>query len=341
MIAQLTSNKNALLYIILICITFVLLIPYLKDVALILFLSGTISIMLYSLEIKFENYGISPDLSLMLCMISLITIISLFIFKLIPVYSIEFNHMNQIIEPNVLLSNLKNSLNLQINSHTIHFLIDQYSKFINFLFSRTKNLFFDDSSLLVISITIPVFVFLILRDGARLKRNFLQMLPNIYFEPIMQLFIDIKGILFIWLKEQLIMILIVGVLATVALSSLRVPYPFILGLALGLSHLIPYFGSFIGAIIILTVILLDSGSILTAVALIIALALIRLIYKLLFLSLRSMSIIKVHPIFIIILLLIGASMWGFFGLLFTIPFTTVFFIIIKQSFTTLSDYNLI
>ena len=341
MLIHLASNKNASFYIIFVCIIFILLIPHLKDVTVILFISGMLSILLASLNVHLERLGAGPNLSLLIVMSILIAVILLLSFCIIPIFSDEFSQMSRLNDPSIISTNLKESITPGSGNHTIQLFIDQYCKLLHFLFNRTQTVLYDGSSLLIMIINIPVFVFLLLRDGSRLRKIFLRMLPNLYFEPIMQLIIDLKNSLSVWLKEQIIMILIVGLLTTTALYSLKIPFPLTLGFALGFSHLIPYFGSLIGAFMILTVVLFDSGSILIALTLLVALALIKLVYQLLFLSMKTVNMIKIHPIFLIVFLLIGTYVWGFIGLLFIMPFMTIFFIIIKQSIDTLSDYSLI
>lgn len=283
----------------------------------------------------------SRSLSIAISLAILVSMLLLFFLKLSPLLSNQYYDLNTIIDPVVLISNLNDSIELGSYYQSIEIILDYYCNFLHILHQKTQHVIYDESFVMVLILILPVVVYFTIKDGYRLKKNFLETLPNSYLEPIMQLIVDLRVILYDWIKDQLIIVVTIGGLTTIALYTLGVPYALTLGLALGLAHLIPYFGSIIGAFVLLTVVILDSGSILTAIALVVALATIRLIYQLLFSTLKSIKIIQIHPLFIVILLLIGAYMWGYFGLFFVIPFTTILFIILRQSYILFTKYNII
>ena len=121
-----------------------------------------------------------------------------------------------------------------------------------------------------------------------------------------------------YLKGQLLDVLVMMVLISITLSIVGVKFAIIIGIIAGLGNLIPYCGPFIayGASAIVCLI---NGEPMKMVAAIIALIIIQAVDgNIIGPKLLSQSI-KVHPLLVIISLIIGSAVGGFFGMLFAVP----------------------
>ena len=72
-------------------------------------------------------------------------------------------------------------------------------------------------------------------------------------------FNDTNKIFYKFLSSQIIDALIVGVLATILMSILKVEYAVLLGVMVGLFNIIPYFGAIVGVIIAILITLITGG----------------------------------------------------------------------------------
>ncbi|HCJ52733.1 MAG: hypothetical protein A2898_05150 [Candidatus Kerfeldbacteria bacterium RIFCSPLOWO2_01_FULL_48_11] len=131
-----------------------------------------------------------------------------------------------------------------------------------------------------------------------------------------------------WLRGQLILSLIIGVMSYIGLLILGVEYPLVLALWAGLTEFIPYLGPFIGAIP--AVFIAFNGSPVTALLVV---ALYTLIQQLEnnFLVPRVMSkAVGLNPLIVIIVMLVGAKIAGLVGILLAVPVTLIIEIFLRD-----------
>ncbi|WP_346026576.1 AI-2E family transporter [Beduinella massiliensis] len=128
---------------------------------------------------------------------------------------------------------------------------------------------------------------------------------------------QMKRELFQYLKGQFTVSLFVGVMTAFLLWLLRVPYYLLLGLAMGILDIIPYYGPVLGTIPVL-LFSVDMGFQHMLLALL-AVVLVQQVEANL-LSPRIMgSSTGVHPVAVILLLTLGSSVGGIRGMLLALP----------------------
>src|SRR3989344_4688853 len=122
----------------------------------------------------------------------------------------------------------------------------------------------------------------------------------------------------LWMQGQLILAVIIGVLVYLGLTILGVPYALLLALLAALFELIPVFGPVLAAIPAVAIAFIDSGT--TLALLVVGLYLIiqqfenHLIYPLV-----VTKVVGVPPLLVILALLVGAHLAGFFGVILSVP----------------------
>jgi len=208
----------------------------------------------------------------------------------------------------------------------------------NILRNRRRT-FLTLTSIAISLFLIPFMTFFLLKDGRRLKKSFIQSLPNRYFEMTISLLHKIECQLGSYIRGQMLVSLCIGVLSITALAILGVPYFLIIGAMAGLANMIPYFGPIVGAVPAIILNVIDKGSLSAALVVIMAFLLIRMIDD----TLVSPNILgrslEIHPLLVIIAIFIGGEMFGLMGLLLCIPVTGIIKVTIQELHWSFKHYR--
>lgn len=137
-----------------------------------------------------------------------------------------------------------------------------------------------------------------------------------------------------FISGKIIDSLIIGVLCFIGVSILKMPYPLLISVIVGVTNVIPFFGPYIGAIpSAFLVLLIDPGK-----------CLIFIIFIFLLQQLDGNVIgptilgdsTGVSPFWIIVSILVGGGLFGFIGMLLGVPTFAVIYFLVK----TFSEYHL-
>ncbi len=124
-----------------------------------------------------------------------------------------------------------------------------------------------------------------------------------------------------WMKGQLVLGLIVGVMVFLTLTLFQVPHALLLAVLAAFMELIPVFGPIIAAVP--AVIIGFTQSVTTGLIVIAIYVVIQQFENHLIYPLVVKKIVGVPPIIVIISLIIGAQLAGFLGILLSVPVATV------------------
>lgn len=116
--------------------------------------------------------------------------------------------------------------------------------------------------------------------------------------------------------------LIIGTIATIALTIMGSPYALVLGLMIGLFNYVPYFGSIVATIIAILVVALTQGLTMGLVATIVLIVLQQLDANVIQPRLMSGSF-SLSPLLIIISITVGGAIASIFGMIVAIPIMAV------------------
>lgn len=125
-----------------------------------------------------------------------------------------------------------------------------------------------------------------------------------------------------WLQGQLILSLLVGILVYLGLMILGVPNALMLAMLAALFELIPLFGPVLAAVPAIAVALIDGGTSLGIMTLLLYIIIQQFENHLLH-PLVVNKVVGVPPIIVIIALLIGGKLAGFIGILLAVPIAAV------------------
>ncbi|HEV2036551.1 MAG TPA: AI-2E family transporter [Candidatus Dormibacteraeota bacterium] len=93
-----------------------------------------------------------------------------------------------------------------------------------------------------------IVAFLLALDAAAIKRVLRRLVPNDYRTDFDQIWRRIRKMLYAYMRGQLIIAALIGVLSGIACAVLGLPDAIALGLVAGITALIPYLGPFVGAV---------------------------------------------------------------------------------------------
>ena len=170
-------------------------------------------------------------------------------------------------------------------------------------------------------ILFPILVYFFLFDRKNIIDGFIkiipgkrQMLSNIWAEMDIQLSNYVRG--------KTIEIFIVGIAAAIIFVSLGLKYSALLSVLVGLSVIIPFVGAFLVTIPIVIVGLLQFGLSTEFYLLIGLYLLLQALDGNLLVPIIFSETVKLHPVVIILAVFIFGSMFGFWGVFFSIPIAT-------------------
>ncbi|HHY26937.1 MAG TPA: AI-2E family transporter [Desulfitobacterium dehalogenans] len=281
--------------------------------------------------------GVGRKMSIAFVFIGILLTLALLIFIVIPKLYIELSKLTQVLPetirtleqaiqdfranfratglPNQVVSVLDEHLG-EGESFLIHWLED-------FLDNLPKAL--TSMSLFILS---PVIAIYLLADWNRLRVGFLRIVPQrkrVAWQRVVQ---DISHIVRSFIRGNVIVALIVGILSGVGVKLVGMDYALLIGVICGVFDLIPYFGPLIGAVPSVLLGLVESPMMALKVAVVI------LIVQQLESSIISPKLmgdsVGLHPLWIIFALLAGGEIAGFWGMLFSVPFAAVLRVIIRN-----------
>lgn len=113
---------------------------------------------------------------------------------------------------------------------------------------RTITVLFSVASLFLSLIIVPILSAYIFLDTGDLKRAFIGMIPLLWRPRALAILSDLNSALGAFVRGQVLDGLILGIMVSVMLWGMHVPYALLIGVAAGFLNLVPYLGAIIGFI---------------------------------------------------------------------------------------------
>ena len=322
-------------------------IPFLASILAPLVISLILSLLLTPLVDEMENSGINRGAAIGIIYLLFGGLIAISLKYLIPSLSQEIQSLSGALEnqdPQSLIDKLQITLTQRIpilkNPQIAREVSARLHGLFTSLLSKSLNMIFAILSSFTLIITVPFITFFLLKDGHRIKKFIIQCIPNRYFEMSLNLLHKTSQQLGNYIRGQLLVSSIIGVLSIVALYSLNVPYFFIIGVIAGLANMIPYFGPIVGALPAILVAVVENGSPGPVLGIIIAFAMIQLLDNVLISPVIVSRSVQIHPLLVIIVIIIGSNIGGIFGMLLAVPAFAVAQVIVKEIAWSFKHYRL-
>jgi predicted PurR-regulated permease PerM len=187
-------------------------------------------------------------------------------------------------------------------------------------------------------LVIPFATFFFLKDGSKIRRDILKLVPNKYFETTLSLIDKIETRLGTYFRSVLLQSILVAFSSWLALTIVGLDNALSVGIAVGLANTIPYFGPVIGYILSIVVSIIEVGDFSLVLPCIIAILFVQLLDNVVFQPLIFSRSADIHPVAILFIIMIGAETAGILGMLIAIPIATTIKITINQVRWSLNNY---
>ena len=180
-------------------------------------------------------------------------------------------------------------------------------------------------------IVIPMITAYLLLDLENLKRGVATIVPQRRWHDMLSLLADIDHVIGGFVRGQLLVALTVGVLMTVALLILRVPYAFLLGLLAAIGDLIPYVGAAVASIPAFISALTTNGIVNALIVIGAIVAIYQAEGHLIAPNIVGKTV-ALSPFAVLLSVLVGAELAGLIGALVAIPVVGVLRVIALRVF---------
>ena len=170
----------------------------------------------------------------------------------------------------------------------------------------------------VVVLLSPILAFYLLVDLPRTQRLARELTPPRLRDEVSHVGGQLSTALSGFVRGQLLVSLLVGVLSSMVLFLLDVPFWLIIGMATGFLNLIPLVGPFFGAVLAATVSLID-GHLSTAIIAVVAFTLIQQLDNHVITPMVQRARVKLSPVIIVLALLMGGSLAGLLGVVIAVP----------------------
>lgn len=167
----------------------------------------------------------------------------------------------------------------------------------------------------------PIVAFYLLKDLKIIGAFFLGVFPESRRETVTSVISIINRAVGGFVRGQLTVALIVGIMCALVLIILDVDYAILLGMIAGLFNLIPYLGPVVGAVPAAVIALLDSPS--KALLVVVLFFVVQQIDNVLISPNVMKHQVGVHPVVVIFSLIAGGILFGFWGMLLAVPLVAV------------------
>lgn len=212
-----------------------------------------------------------------------------------------------------------------------YFNFDRFSEILGDLIGIFTNLF-------AAFFIIPFATFFFLKDGHKIRRDIMQLVPNRYFETTLSLVDKIETRLGYYFRSVIIQCTLVGIASWLALSVAGLNNAASVGIAIGIANSIPYFGPIIGYILSIVISIVETGDFSLVIPCILAVLFAQIIDNVILQPLIFSKSADIHPVAILFIIMIGAQTAGVFGMLVAIPIATIIKITINQVIWSYNNY---
>ena len=329
LLKKIFSNEETIIFS-LVLVFVLLIISFFGSILTPFLISIVVAYLLVGLQKKIESYNVSKYLALLITFSIFIITGAAILIWLVPILYIQLQAF--ILDIPGLFNNFLNFVSELPTKFPELVSSDQISVFFQAvsteLSSITQNLVKSSIAGIQSTITIllyiilfPILVFFFLFDRKNIIEGVIKIIPG-KRQMLSNIWIEMDDQLSNYVRGKILEIFIVGSAAAIIFASLGLKYTALLSVLVGFSVLIPYVGAFLVTIPVVVVGLLQFG-IGTQFYLLVGLyLLLQALDGNLLVPIIFSDAVKLHPVIIILAVFVFGSMFGFWGVFFSIPIAT-------------------
>jgi predicted PurR-regulated permease PerM len=168
-------------------------------------------------------------------------------------------------------------------------------------------------------IIIPVLMFYMLKEAKEINEFFISLIPEKNKRTVLSLISDIDIALSNFLRGQLLVATAVGVLIGLGLYVIGIKYSLLIGIFAGVTNLIPYLGIIMSIAIALLMALFKAPVIYSIISVLIVFGIVATLENSLIAPKILGDSLHLNPLLIMLAIIIGGHLHGFYGMVFAIP----------------------
>jgi predicted PurR-regulated permease PerM len=134
-----------------------------------------------------------------------------------------------------------------------------------------------------------------------------------------------------YFRGQLAVALVVGTMASIGMLLIDLPFWLIVGMVAGVFNMVPLIGPWVGAVPGIVIAITTAGGFDQAIAVAVVMAIVQQIDNHFISPIVMHRAVKLHPAVVMLALLAGGTLGGFFGLLLAVPATAVIKIVVGHA----------
>jgi predicted PurR-regulated permease PerM len=180
----------------------------------------------------------------------------------------------------------------------------------------------------------PIIAFYLLVDLPHIRRVSEDLVPPNAKEEVMVVAHRLNHAVGGFFRGQLAVALIVGIMVSIGLAIIGLPFWLIVGMIAGAFNVIPLIGPWVGAIPGIVIAFTTGGGVGQAIAVAIVMTVAQQIDNHFISPLVMQRAVNLHPAVVMLALLAGGTLGGFFGLLLAVPTAAVLKIILGHLWRT-------
>jgi predicted PurR-regulated permease PerM len=336
-------------------LAFMVLIYTVRTTLIPLFVSMLIAYLLMPLSDFLENRGLGIIPSISITFFVFFALLFLIVLYLIPVINLELSGFSSglpryIGTVNAEIAQVQSRLSqywpaiqeVDVSLNIQRVVLDK----LNSIPAYIANIF----SIFPLLILVPLISFFFLKDAKKIKKVFLAMVPNRYFEMVLGLLVEIDRNIGSYIRGQLLRSTIIGGLTFLGLTLFGLKYALLLAIFAGIMNLVPYAGPLIGSIPAVILAFLNQANpaaplaLLSPLPLVIHIILVYIVVQ----SLDAVWIapyilgwsVDIHPLGIVLLLLFGNQLFGWWGIILAVPVASIFRLVLQAMYKRYETYRL-
>lgn len=218
---------------------------------------------------------------------------------------------------------------------------EKVKNIISFLTDELLSILANLVSVISYIVIIPFVIFFLLKDGRKMKKAFIHIIPNRYFEMVLNVIHKIDQQLGWYLRGQFTEASVVGILSVIALWLLDVQYFIMIGVFAGLANMIPYVGPVAGMVPAIIITIMNGGDPVKILYIVIAFSIVQLIDNIILQPMVLSKSVKLHPLIIVFVVLIGGQFFGVLGMLLAVPVAGIIKVTSSELYLGIRKFNLI
>jgi predicted PurR-regulated permease PerM len=190
-------------------------------------------------------------------------------------------------------------------------------------------------------IIVPFVLFFFLGQGRTIKRAIIELVPNRYFELVLNLLYRIDGQLGGYIRGMVLSVMIVSLLSITGLYIIDLEHFLVIGLLAGLANVIPYLGPLIGIVagVIAAVLQYSALSFGVVLPVIIVFLIVQIVDNVFVAPVVVARSVNLHPLLVIFAVLVGSELFGAVGMLLAVPTTAVIKVSVRTIYEGWRSYS--